>query len=388
MVIVVGVAAVAFNLRPAIASVAPVLLDIERSTGLAGTEAGLLTTVPVLAFGICSPLAAALGRRFGIEKTLVGALGLLAVGILARSLPSVGSLFAGTVLLGVAIAVGNVLAPALIKRDVPDRARFATAVYSMTLSAGAAVAAGVTVPIEHAAGTGWRGALALWAVPVLGCLVVWLARLPDAHRDISVVHVSARLWRDPLAWQVTAFMGLQSLGFYSLTTWLPTIFEEHGVRPAPAGLLLSVAGFASLPSAFVVPILASSSARQRAAVAASVALCAAALGGMLWRPVEGAVAWMVLLGLAQGAAISLALSFVVLRAPNASSAAELSGMAQTIGYLLASAGPLVMGALHDGSGGWVLPLAVIEVMLAPQLLAGLAASRPLVVGSRPGRAPS
>lgn len=386
--VVVAVAAVAFNLRPAIASVAPVLLNIQRSTGLSSTEAGLLTTVPVLAFGICSPIAPILGRRFGMEATLVGALGLLVVGILARSLPSLGTLFVGTLLLGVAIALGNVLVPALIKRDVPDRARIATAIYSMTLTAGIAVAAGVTVPIEHASGTGWRGGLALWAVPAAGCLVVWLVRLPDARRDISVVHLDLRLWRDPLAWQVTAYMGFQSLGFYSLTAWLPTIFEQHGVRPASAGLLLSIAGFASLPSAFLAPVLATSSARQQAVVAATVVLNAAALGGMLWRPVAGSVAWMVLLGLAQGGAISLALSFIVLRAPTAGRAAELSGMAQTIGYLVASVGPLTVGALHDISGGWLLPLVVMEAVLVPQFLSGLGASRPLVVGSRPGRTSS
>lgn len=179
-------------------------------------------------------------------------------------------------------------------------------------------------------------------------------------------------------------MAFQSLGFYSLTAWLPTISEQNGVRAAPAGLLLSVAGFASLPSAFVAPLLASSPSRQRVAVAATVVLNATALEGMLWHPVEGAVAWMVLLGLAQGAAISLALSFIVLRAPSASRAAELSGMAQTTGYLVASVGPLMVGALHDTTGGWLLPLVVMEGVLALQLLAGLGASRPLVVARSPG----
>jgi MFS transporter, CP family, cyanate transporter len=385
--VVAAVAVVAFNLRPAITSVAPVLVEIQRSTGLSSTVAGLLTTVPVLAFGICSPFAPALGRRFGMEATLVGALALLVVGILARSLPSVAALFAGTVVLGVAIALGNVLVPALIKRDLPTHVRFATGVYSVALSAGAAVAAGVTVPVEHLSGADWRGALALWAIPVAACLILWLARLADAHRDIGVIHVSARLWRDPLAWQVTAFMGLQSLGFYALSAWLPTIFEQHGVHPASAGWLLSIAGFASLPTAFVTPVLASTPTRQRAAVVGAVVLNAGALGGMMWRPVAGAVAWMVILGMAQGAAIGLALSFIVLRSPSAVRAAELSGMAQTVGYLVASVGPLTMGALHDATGGWVVPLVVMAGVLAPQLLAGLGASRPLVVVSRSGRSP-
>ncbi|MGH9082586.1 MAG: CynX/NimT family MFS transporter [Acidimicrobiales bacterium] len=383
LAVVVAVVILAFNLRPALASMAPVLAEVQRSTGLSSAVAGTLTTVPVLAFGACAPLAPVLGRRFGTEVTLLAALVVLGAGILVRSAPSLGGLFAGTVLVGAAIAVGNVLLPALIKRDFPGRARQVTGVYSVALSAGAALAAGVTVPVEHATGTGWRGVLALWALPVVAGVAVWAGRLEGAHHDVRTVRVGGRLWRDRLAWKVTVFMGLQSLGYYALLAWLPTIFEQHGVRPATAGWLLALSGFASLPSALLAPVLASTAARQRVAVAVAVGLNGVALAGLLWRPAGGAFVWMVVLGIAQGANIALALSFIVVRAPDPDLAAELSGMAQTVGYLVASVGPFLMGALRDATGGWTVPLVVLAAVLVPQVVSGVAASSAATVGGRP-----
>lgn len=377
----VAVAVVAFNLRPAIAAVSPVLVEIERSTGLSAAGAGLLTTIPVLAFGACAALGPWLGRRMGIEAALVASLAVLLVGILVRSVPSTAPLFLGTLCIGVAVAVGNVLVPALIKRDFPLDPRVAMGVYSVALSGGAAVAVGVAVPVDGALG-GWRPGLALWAAPVAVCLVLWGARLRDARHDIRPVHVGAGLWRDGLAWQVTFFMGLQSLAFYSTTAWLPTIFEQHGVGAGDAGWLLSLAGLASLPAAFVAPVLASSALRQRVAVVVTLSLYALALAGLLWHPRAGAVAWMILLGLAQGSSLALALTFIVARAPDAGKAAELSGMAQTIGYLVAGVGPLGMGALRDATGGWTVPLVVVAVVLAPQMAVGLGSARRRTVGLR------
>lgn len=381
MGLIVAVAIVAFNLRPAITSVAPVLTEVQRTTGLSAAGAGLLTTLPVLAFGACASLAPVLGRRIGIEATLVGAIGMLVVGVLVRSAPATAPLFGGTVLVGVGIALGNVLVPALIKRDFPLNPRLATGIYSVALTGGGALAAGVTVPMAQATG-GWRDGLALWAAPAGLCLVVWTTRLRDAHHDIGPVHVSAGLWRDGLAWQVTCFMGLQSFGFYSMVAWLPTIFEHHGVHAAAAGWLLSLSGFASLPAAFATPVLASSPLRQRWVAGFLVAMSAIALGGMVWHPVAGAVAWMVLLGLSQGGTIALALTFIVVRAPDARRATELSGMAQTIGYLVAGAGPLVLGAVRDATGNWTVPLVIALVVLAPELGCGLGASRARTVGER------
>ncbi|MGH8980179.1 MAG: MFS transporter, partial [Acidimicrobiales bacterium] len=248
--------AVAVNLRPAITAVGPVLTGIERTTGLSAASAGLLTTLPVLAFGLCSPLAPAIARRYGIEATVAGSLVVLVAGLAVRAAPSVALLFLGTAAAGVAIAAGNVLVPAVIKRDFPLRARVATGTYSVALSAGAALAAGVSVPLTHSIGGGWRLGIAFWAAPAMVALVLWVAATSGSHHAISPMHAPARLWRDPLAWQVTVFMGLQSLGFYALVAWIPTIFQQHGVSASTAGWLLSLSGFASLPAAFAAPLLA------------------------------------------------------------------------------------------------------------------------------------
>lgn len=375
----IAVAVVAFNLRPAITSLGPVLSGIEHTTGLSAATAGLLTTLPVLAFGLCSPLAPVIARRYGIEATVTGSLVLLVAGLVVRAVPSVALLFLGTAAAGVAIAAGNVLVPAVIKRDFPLRARMATGIYSVVLSGGAALAAGVTVPMARALGEGWRGGIALWAAPAAIALVLWAVTTAGSHHEIVPVHASARLWRSPLAWQVTLFMGLQSLGYYALVAWIPTIFQQHGVSASTAGWLLSLSGFASLPSAFGASVLASTGARARLVVIVTVVLNAVALGGLLWHPVSGAFAWMVLLGLAQGGAISLALNFIVARAPTSHRAAELSGMAQTVGYLLASVGPFALGALHDATRSWVVPLVVMCLVLVPELASGLGAARPLLV---------
>lgn len=375
-----AVVLLAANLRPALASMAPVLTQVQRSTGLSSAVAGMLTTIPVIAFGACAPLAPLLGRRFGIEATLLGVLALLAAGILVRSAPSLVALFAGTAAVGVAIAVGNVLLPALIKRDFPTRVRQMTGLYSAGLAGGAAVAAGVTVPLERATGAGWRVALAMWAVPAAVGVLLWVRHAGDAHRDIAPVHVRGNLWRDAVAWQVTAFMGLQSLEFYTLLAWIPTILVQHGVHPAAAGWLLSLSGLASLPSAFAAPVLGSTPRRQRAAVVLAVGLTAGGVLGLLWAPTTAPAVWMVLLGLGQGAALSLALSFIVLRAPDSTQAAELSGMAQTVGYLVAGLGPFAVGAVRQWTGSWTGPLVLLAALLVPELVGGLQAGRPRFIG--------
>jgi MFS transporter, CP family, cyanate transporter len=375
-----AVAFVAANLRPAIASVAPLLTRIQDSTGLSGAEAGLLTTIPLVAFGACSLLAPVLGRRIGMEATVVGALALLVCGIALRSVPTLAALFVGTAVLGVAIALGNVIVPALVKRDFPQRVGAATGLYSVALTGAAALAAGITIPIVDAIGGSWRDGLALWAVPAAVCFALWLRRLRDAHHDLAPARVGAGFWRDPLSWQITLFMGIQSLGYYSTLAWLPTDFEQHGLHAATAGWLISLAGFCQVPTAFAMPALAHSPLRQRIAVVVTVAMNAAALAGVLVRPAAGAAVWMVLLGLAQGAALGLALNFILVRAASVHGAAQLSAMAQAGGYLLASAGPATLGALHDATGGWTVPMLALVVVLAPELACGIAASRPLVLG--------
>jgi MFS transporter, CP family, cyanate transporter len=380
---------VAANLRPAVVGVAPVLPEIQRSIGLSATASGVLTALPVLCFGLLAPAAPRLARRFGIGRTLLGALVLICLGLVVRSGGPTAALFAGTVLVGSAIAIGNVLLPGLIKRDFPHRTGSMTGIYSMAISAGGALAAGTTVPVARALGLDWRGALTVWGAFALVALLCWLphVRWVDRARGMREVAVGS-LWRSPLAWQVTAFMGLQSLGFYATSAWLPVIFVDRGADPATAGWLLAFASITGLTGSMAAPVLATRLRQQRAVAAGLTAVAALGLLGILLLPGAELVS-MAVLGVGQGAALGLSLTLMVLRSPDAAHAAQLSGMAQCVGYIGAATGPFAVGALHDLTDSWTVPiLLLLGVFLAQATMGALAGRDRLVAADVPGPAGS
>jgi CP family cyanate transporter-like MFS transporter len=366
---------VAANLRPAVVGVAPLLAEIQVSEGLSATAAGVLTALPVLCFGLLAPAAPWLARRLGIERALLVALVVLCAGFAVRTITSVPALFVGTVLLGSAIAVGNVLLPGLIKRDFAHRTGVMTGLYTMAISAGGALAAGITVPIAQAAGLSWRGALAVWGLFAVLALLCWLPQVRRTTRPAAskAPHVGG-LWRQPLAWQVTGFMGLQSFGFFASTAWLPAVFVDRGSDPVTAGWLLSLASLVGIGGSMAAPVLATRFPRQRMLAAAITATIGLGLLGILLFPGAEVVS-MVLLGAGQGSALGLALTMIALRSPDAAHAAQLSGMAQSIGYAVAAAGPFAVGALHDLTAGWTVPLLLLLAVLAVQCAAGVFAGR-------------
>jgi MFS transporter, CP family, cyanate transporter len=374
------------NLRIAVASVPPVIDEISDDLDLSSAAAGLLTSAPILCFGLLAPVAPLLARRLGAERVLLLALIPLTAGVLLRAESSVFALFAGTLVAGAAIAVANVVVPSIVKGRFARRAGRLTGFYVAALGAGAALAAGLTVPIERALGAGWEAGLAVWALPAAAAaalLGVAVARdegritARDGPGDARV------LLGDPLAWQVTLYFGLQSIVFYIALTWLPSILRDSGFGAGAAGALLALFALGGIPASLVVPIVATRMRDQRAIAAGIAALEAVAVVGLL--AAQGAaLLWVTLFALGQGGAFSLALTLIVLRAPDSSRAAELSGMAQAIGYSLAAFGPLAAGALHDWSGGWDAPLVALLLATVPLLAAGVAAGRARTVeqGSR------
>jgi CP family cyanate transporter-like MFS transporter len=385
----VGIALIAANLRPALASVGPVLVEIRRQLGLSSAAGALLTTIPLVCFGLLAPLAPRLARRYGIQRVLFGALAVIGLGLLVRVAFGAACLFIVTVPVASAIAVANVLVPALVKRDFPTRVGVMMGVYTMALSAAAAAAAGVTAPLDHRLGWGWRGALAAWAVPAFVALLVWLPQVRGAGAGPATLRAGAgtapRLRRDRVAWQITTFMGLQSLAFYAVLTWLPAIYQDLGYRAESAGLLLSISSAVQAPVSLVVPTLAARARDQRWFAVAGCLLPAVALVGILVAPVSGAYVWAALLGVGQGTAFALALTLVVLRSRSSEVAARASAMAQTAGYLIAASGPLLLGLVRDVSGGWSLAIGLLLALLVPQLLTALGASRARYLGDQPSR---
>jgi len=400
----VGVLLVAANLRASITTVGPVLAEVQHDLRLSSVAASVLVSLPLLAFAAISPLAPPLARRIGIEPALTGALGLLVVGIVLRSVPGAAWLWLGTALLGAAIAVLNVVLPALVKRDFPGRIGQITGAYSSVQAVFAATAAGVAVPIAGPGETGWRLSFGVWAGLALIAFAVFLpqlgrgaVRMPEAEvaraggpgstsaspsTSTSVPgepRVGRNPWGSALGWQVTVFMGLQSVTFYVLVTWLPSIERAGGVSPAAAGVhqfLFNALGIAgSLSAAALIP----RTGGQRTIAMVAPAVYAVAVLGLLVVPGLGAL-WACFAGVAGGAMIVLALSLFGLRTAHHAQAAALSGMAQSLGYLLAAAGPVAIGAIHDASGAWSPALVILAVIGVVLIGVGFLVSRHRVLG--------
>ncbi|OWO96947.1 cyanate transporter [Rhizobium esperanzae] len=344
---------IAFNLRPVFSSASALLPEIRSELGLSALDASLLTTLPVVCLGVFSPLAPRLAQRIGTERTLLGVLLLLALGTALRGLFSVPLLFIGTALAGACIAVGNVLLPGLVKRDFPTRAALMTGFYTMALCAGAAGAAGLTLPIEHALGGSLGGALAAWALPALAVGLIWLPQVlrsgGGARRNGFRVD---GLWRDRLAWQVTLFMGLQSALAYCVFGWLVPILRERGLDGVTAGAIVSLSVMVQAASCLVVPHIAVRGRDQRLINAGLCGVAVMALLGLLFAPLSSVWLWAVLQGIGQGGLIAAAMTTIVLRSRDPDVAAHLSGMAQCVGYLLAAIGPLIVGLIRGWTGSF------------------------------------
>lgn len=378
--LLLGLILVALNLRPALSSMAPLLSEVSASLGLSAAQAGLLTTLPVLCLGLFAPLAPLLARRFGAERVVLGILLTLAGGIILRSSFGQVGLFAGSLLAGASIGVIGVLLPGIVKRDFAKQAGAMTGVYTMALCLGAAMAAGATVPLSEQLGHDWTLGLGFWAVPALLAAVFWLPQVGQKHGAHQVAYRVRGLLRDPLAWQVTLYMGLQSSLAYIVFGWLPSILIGRGLSPTQAGLVLSGSVIVQLVSSLTAPWLATRGRDQRLAIVIVMLMTLGGLFGCLYAPIEGLWGWAILLGLGQGATFSLALTLIVLRSRDAHVAANLSSMAQGFGYTLASLGPFAVGVVHDLTGGWNALGWIFGLIGLGAIIAGIGAGRALYVG--------
>ncbi|BAO60439.1 CynX/NimT family MFS transporter [Pseudomonas protegens] len=377
--LLLGLILVALNLRPALSSMAPLLSDVSQHLGLSAAKAGLLTTLPVLCLGLFAPLAPLLARRFGAERVVLGILMTLALGIVLRSSFGEVGVFAGSILAGASIGVIGVLLPGIVKRDFARHAGTMTGVYTMALCLGAAMAAGATVPLSQHFGGSWAMGLGFWVVPALVAALFWLPQVGHKHGAHHVAFRVRGLLRDRLAWQVTLYMGLQSSLAYIVFGWLPSILIGRGLTPTQAGLVLSGSVIVQLASSLAAPWLATRGKDQRLAIVIVMLMTLGGLFGCLYAPIEGLWGWAILLGLGQGGTFSLALTLIVLRSRDPHVAANLSSMAQGIGYTLASMGPFAVGLVHDWTGGWNAVGWIFAVLGCGAIIAGLGAGRSLHV---------
>jgi MFS transporter, CP family, cyanate transporter len=378
LLVVLGIVVLAFNLRPAAVSVGPVLSEITDGLGMSATTAGVLTTLPVLAFASFGALAPGLARVLGMHKVTLIALVAVVVGLGVRARIDNVTVFLLLSLLALAgMATANVLLPSLVKLHFPTRVGLMTSIYTTSLAVGLTLASVLTVPLAHQFGS-WRWGLFAWAATALVATLPWVGLLrhdkapeDSAPRAITLGAVA----RTRLGWAMAAFFGLQSLQAYAVFGWFAEVYRDAGFSAATSGLLLGVITAMSIPLSFWLPSLAARLERQTALIAGLVLCYPIGYVGLIVAPVAGAWLWAVLVGVA-ASVFPVVLTLIGLRARTSEGTAALSGFTQSVGYLIAAIGPFGMGLLYDLTGGWTVPLTALIVLVVPQLVFGLIVSRP------------
>ena len=404
-----SIAALAFNLRAAITSLPPVFPELETRLHLSSATVTLLAATPVLCFGAVSGLAAWLSRRLGEERALFGALILVSAGLLLRGALPGSMLFPGTIVACGAIAIMNVLLSSMIKRRAPDRAGLLIGIYLTSLATGAVIASLISVPLFDATGGSVRITLGLWGLPAVAATLVWISQLRYRSRAARSAHPAApaqapgpapapgpaaagpeasaapagrpgiAVYRHTLAWQVTAFMGLQSLLYYAGVSWLPELFRDRGDSAAAAGTLLAVLGLGNLLTSLSTPVLAH---RMTGPARPGRPGRDRDRGRPRGRAVGAARLRRVLdAGARRGPGRGTRAGDLLHHGPGAdpATAASLSSLAQSVGYLLSAAGPLAVGFLRAATGGWTVPVAMLLIICGVELAVGLFAGRPKVL---------
>ena len=371
----------AVNLRLAVTSIGPVLAEIRAGLGMSGTVAGLLTSLPVVCFASVGFAAPRLARRFGAAAVVTAGLTLLTLGLAVRPFASstvVFILLSGVALAG--IAVVNVLLPMIVKERFAERAGVFTGVYSLALNLGAAVAAGTTVPLAGALGDDWRLGLAFWAVIAVLAVPPWLVLSRD-HRAAARASAAdapsgppLRVARTGVAWALAVYFGMQSTSPYVMIGWLPQIYRDAGLSAETAGVLFAVTSFLGVPLGFLVTSYAGR-LRSQSLIALALGVSGiAGYGGLWWDPAAAPWVWAILLGIVN-CAFPLVLTMIALRGRTPASVVRLSAFGQGVGYIIAIPGPILIGMLHDSSGGWRAPLGFMVALMIPQIIAGFQAGR-------------
>ncbi|MFI9271961.1 CynX/NimT family MFS transporter [Kitasatospora sp. NPDC052896] len=376
-----AVAVAAFNLRPVVTSLGPLLEEVRTSLGMSPTVAGLLTAVPSICFALFGFAAPGLARRFGPTLVVTAGMGAITLGVAARSFAGGTAPFLLLTAVALAgVAVSNVLIPVVIKRYFPDRVGPMIGLYSMALSGGTALAAAVTVPLTDALGGSWRLGLGIWAVAGGVALLLWLLTVALRRDGRAAADGRSRsadrlpILRSPTAWALGLFFGLQATNAYATMGWLPQIYQDAGISAGTSGLLLAATMAIGVPVSFLLPNWAARRADQRVFVVALACCGIAGYLGLALAPAAGAWLWALLAGLSN-CAFGLTLTMIGLRARTSGGVAQLSAFAQGVGYLISIPGPILVGRLYQGTHGWQVPLGFLVALLVPQLLIGLRAAR-------------
>ncbi|MFU1856825.1 transporter [Sphingobacterium sp. CZ-UAM] len=371
---------VSTNLRSPITAVGPVLGQISDYLTLDSFQSSLLTAIPLFMFASCSVLVSKYSHVQGMHRFLLFGLIVLAVGIIVRVGGGTASLFAGSVMIGLGICVGNVVAPGYIKTSFPKHIGLMTGIFAVAMNLTAAFASGFSLRLGEWTGFGWRGSLGVWVIlAVLSIIAVFFDRLGGQNNVIPEQKKQAQtgighIFKSRLAWYISIFMGIQSLVYYSLISWLPKVLVDYGMAAKDTGWLLFLIQIAMIPIMFVGPIIAHRMKDQRLmAVAVAVGMLGSILIFFLYK-LDGIYVAAILLGLSNGLSFSLSILFFSLRAKSTANAIKISGMAQSVGYLIAAFGPPIFGKLHEIDPSWDYSFYFLAISIVLLLLTGIKAA--------------
>lgn len=367
LLVILGILFISFNLRAPITAVGSIVDMIRVEYALSNAVAGFITTLPLIAFAVVSPFVASVSGKIGHSKTMMIGLLFILGGEVIRSYTGAAGLFIGTAIIGIGIAIGNVIIPAIIKLYFSNKVGVVTSIYTSGMCIFAAVGAGISVPLARGLRLGWKNALASWFILTVCTIIIWLPQVLKKQAKTGSVKKAAgktSIWRSRLAWWVTLFMGTQSLLFYSLVAWLPTIVIAKGMTEAFAGNMALMFQLMAIPATLIFPPLCDKFSSQKMLVLVTCAIYGTGMFLFLiaGSPVLIAIA-VVCMAIGMGASISLSIAFISLRSPNSGRASQLSGMAQSAGYLLAAVGPMATGLLFDLLSSWTVPLILFIVLI-------------------------
>ena len=352
-----GILLVSSNLRAPITSLGVAVPSIKDTLGITNSEVSLITIVPLLSFALVSLFASKTSNKFGLEQTIFVALILILSGVLIRIIPDLPSLYIGTILVGIGVAFGNVITPSIIKANFHLHIGVVTAYYTVVMNTFGGISSYITDPLIKI--SSYNYALSFVGILTIFTLFLWSFQITKKKETAeSLRDNNMNVWKSPLAWQITLFMGGQSLIFYSLIIWLPEYLSTQGYSIHTAGIYLFVLQISMIPFTFITPIIANKIKSQFKLTLVTGVLFIIGVTMMLIFP-NWALISTIIIGISNGSAFGLVNTFFSLRTESSITSAKLSGMSQSIGYLLAAIGPLLFGVLHDITNGWTIPLMIL-----------------------------
>ncbi len=370
-VVLLALVLVAANLRMALTSVPPVVLDIQRSTGWGDVELGLLTTLPVIAMGAFALVVPSLAARIGRSRAVWGALGILTVALAMRLAGTVpGVMHVSVIAAGIGIALASGLVPGIVREQLPASIGKATGAWTAAMFLGAGAAAAFTVPLAQLTGS-WQAALAVWAIPAALALVAWtVIERPRASpaEKVARVRLGDLPWRNRAAWSLTAYMAINSLVYYAALAWVAASLDERGFSEEAAGWLFGLLTVSQVAAALTLPAWSQRMRSRRLLIATTSVITAASLVVLGVAPTFLPVIVMFLIGASNSGGFSISLSLLSEFSPDAASAARLTAMAFTVTYLVAATGPVAAGALLEAADSWTVVFCALALVALAQLI--------------------